>query len=155
MSVITATSQRPPVSFEQHYAPLEDIPPRRSSSASASSYSSNYSSSIFSTTPPTVYSPTSPRSPSNRSFKQQQQQQQQTAPPPTPTIPTSFLPRQPLEPALGSLPPAVYTCILDQLQNLHEAPENYQYGCTTCFQRDLHALALTSRTLERAVRSKL
>ncbi|OKL63445.1 hypothetical protein UA08_01578 [Talaromyces atroroseus] len=154
MSVITATSQQPPVPFGNTVAvsdyamAIEDISPRRSSSASASSYSTNYTTS-YSTTPPTVYSPTSPRSPSSRAFKQQ------VAPPPTPTIPTSFLSRQPYEPAVGSLPPAIYNCILNQLQDLHEAPENYQYGCTTCFQRDLHALALTSRTWERAVRSKL
>jgi hypothetical protein len=154
MSVITATSvpfgNMPASEYEQQqYAmAIEDISPRRSSAASTSSYSSNYNSS-YSSTPPTVYSPTSPRSPLNRPSKQH------IAPPPTPTIPTSFLPRQPYEPALGSLPPAVYNCILNQLQDLHEAPENYQYGCTTCFQRDLHALALTSRTWERAVRSKL
>ncbi|KAE8557175.1 hypothetical protein EYB25_001881 [Talaromyces marneffei] len=159
MSVITATSQRAPVTFrdyDQDYSvAIQDVPPRRGSAASVSSYTSNYSSSTFSSTPPTVYSPTSPKPASYRVFNKQTAAAQQ--PPPTPTIPTSFLnlPRQPNEPAIKCLPPAVYDCILRQLQDLHEAPENYQYGCTTCFQRDLHALALTSRTWERNVRSKL
>lgn len=158
MSVITATSQRAPVTFrdydQQYSVAIQDVPPRRGSAASVSSYTSNYSSSTYSSTPPTVYSPTSPK-PAYRVFKQQTAAAQQ--PPPTPTIPPSFLtlPRQPNEPAIKCLPPAVYDCILRQLQDLHEAPENYQYGCTTCFQRDLHALALTSRTWERNVRSKL
>jgi hypothetical protein len=166
MSVITATSQRAPVAFrdydQQYSVAIQDVPPRRGSAASVSSYTSNYSSSTYSSTPPTVYSPTSPKPAAYRVFKQQQQQQQQQTataqqPPPTPTIPPSFLtlPRQANEPAIKCLPPAVYDCILRQLQDLHEAPENYQYGCTTCFQRDLHALALTSRTWERNVRSKL
>ncbi|EED19511.1 conserved hypothetical protein [Talaromyces stipitatus ATCC 10500] len=166
MSVITATSQRAPVTFQnasdydQKYSvAIQDVPPRRSSSASVSSYTSNYSSSTYSTTPPTVYSPTSPKQASYRGFRQHSVDSQQQ-PPPTPTIPPVFLSlpsssRQPNEPAIKFLPPAVYDCILRQLQDLHEAPENYQYGCTTCFQRDLHALALTSRTWERNVRSKL
>ncbi|QGA12807.1 hypothetical protein EYB26_000452 [Talaromyces marneffei] len=160
MSVITATSQRAPVTFrdyDQDYSvAIQDVPPRRGSAASVSSYTSNYSSSTFSSTPPTVYSPTSPKPASYRVFNKQTAAAAQQ-PPPTPTIPTSFLnlPRQPNEPAIKCLPPAVYDCILRQLQDLHEAPENYQYGCTTCFQRDLHALALTSRTWERNVRSKL
>lgn len=158
MSVITATSQRAPVAFrdydQQYSVPIQNVPPRRGSAASVSSYTSNYSSSTYSSTPPTVYSPTCPK-PAYRVFKQQTTAVQQ--PPPTPTIPPSFLSpsRQPNEPAIKCLPPAVYDCILKQLQDLHEAPENYQYGCTTCFQRDLHALALTSRTWERNVRSKL
>ncbi|KAH8695387.1 hypothetical protein BGW36DRAFT_361084 [Talaromyces proteolyticus] len=151
MSVIT-TSQSPPVTFDsmaaanyqQHYAAsMEDIPPR---SPSISSYSSNYShhSSSTATTAYSVASPTSPKSPSYRFFRQNtppqslQQQQQQL-----------------LEPAIRRMPVAVYGCILNQLQNLHEGSGSYQYGCTTCFQRDLHALALTSRSWERAVRSKL
>lgn len=168
MSVVTATSQRAPVAFrsvseyEQKCSVIiQDVPARRSSSASvSSSYSSNYSYSntAYSTSPPppAVFSPTSPKpAASYRVFKTQTTAQQ---PPPTPTIPPTFWSlssRPPNEPAIRCLPPAVFDCILNQLQDLHESPSNYQSGCTTCFQRDLHALALTSRTWERNVRSKL
>ncbi|QKX57303.1 uncharacterized protein TRUGW13939_04415 [Talaromyces rugulosus] len=148
MSVTTTTSQSPPVTFEsmshasanykQQYAiALEDIPPR---SPSISSYSSNYSAS----TAPTVYSvasPTTPKSPSYRLFKQS-------------SFPASQ-PQNPLEPAVSRLPASVYACIIDQLQTLHEGPASHQFGCVTCYQRDLHSLALTNRSWERAVRSKL
>jgi hypothetical protein len=151
MSVITTTSQSPPVTFEsmshissnckQQYAiALEDIPPR---SPSISSYSSNYSHHSASTAS-TVYSvasPTTPKSPSYRLFKQS-------------SFPVSQ-PPNPLEPAVGRLPASVYACILDQLQTLHEGPASHQFGCVTCYQRDLHSLALTNRSWERAVRSKL
>lgn len=111
-------------------------------SPSVISYASNYSSdsAYSSSTAPTIYSapsptsPTSPR-PAYRLFKH--------APAPS----------TPREPAIQRLPPRVYECILDQLQALHESPQ--QSGCTTCFQRDLHALALTNRSWDRAVRKRL
>lgn len=111
-------------------------------SPSVISYASNYSSdsAYSSSTAPTIYSapspvsPTSPR-PAYRLFKH------------APVPPT------PREPAIQRLPPRVYECILDHLQALHESPQ--QSGCTTCFQRDLHALALTNRTWDRAVRKRL
>lgn len=152
MSVTTTTSQSPPVTFEsmshvsanykQQYAvAVEDISPR---SPSISSYSSNYSHHSESTAP-TVYSvasPTIPKSPSYRLFKQS-------------SFPASQPPPSSLEPAVGRLPASVYACILDQLQTLHEGPASHQFGCVTCYQRDLHALALTNRSWERAARSKL
>jgi hypothetical protein len=51
------------------------------------------------------------------------------------------------------LPQVIFDCILNQLQSLHGSP--HQSGCLTCFQRDLYALAMSSRAWEKAVRSKL
>ncbi|OXV11700.1 hypothetical protein Egran_00539 [Elaphomyces granulatus] len=51
------------------------------------------------------------------------------------------------------LPQGIFDCILNQLQSLHAG--SYQSGCLTCFQRDLYALAMSSRAWEKAVRSKL
>lgn len=144
MSVVTSRPERSPIAYEAipHQSHVVSdykqpytvsIETSSSRSPSISSYSSNYSSS----TAPTVYSPTSPTSPhfSYRAFKN-------PSPPPKPS-----------EPASKRLPPNVYDCILTQLQSSHEG--SYQSGCVTCFQRDLHALSLTSRAWERAVRSKL
>ncbi|KAL2824624.1 hypothetical protein BDW59DRAFT_83987 [Aspergillus cavernicola] len=58
-----------------------------------------------------------------------------------------------LEPVFKKVPQGVYDNILDQLHHLHNGPS--QSGCTTCFQRDLHALSLTCRPWEKAVRAKL
>ncbi|CBF74419.1 hypothetical protein AN4237.2 [Aspergillus nidulans FGSC A4] len=58
-----------------------------------------------------------------------------------------------LESVFKRVPQEVYENILDQLQFLHSGPN--QSGCMTCFQRDLHALSLTCRPWEKAVRSRL
>jgi hypothetical protein len=151
MSVIYSRPERSPVAYEamphqghvvmsnykQPYAvSIESVSTR---SPSVSSYSSNFSnySTYSNSTAPTIHSPTLPSSPrlGYRLFKQPSQ------------------PPRVVEPAVKRLPSPVYDCILNQLQSLHEA--THQTGCTTCFQRDLHSLALTSRTWEKAVRSKL
>ncbi|KAL4751866.1 hypothetical protein BDW72DRAFT_82339 [Aspergillus terricola var. indicus] len=58
-----------------------------------------------------------------------------------------------LESVFKRVPQEAYENILDQLQYLHSGPN--QSGCMTCFQRDLHALSLTCRPWEKAVRSRL
>ncbi|KAL4975061.1 hypothetical protein BDW66DRAFT_77288 [Aspergillus desertorum] len=58
-----------------------------------------------------------------------------------------------LESVFKRVPQEVYENILDQLHYLHAGPN--QLGCMTCFQRDLHALSLTCRPWERAVRGRL
>ncbi|KAL4736743.1 hypothetical protein BDV11DRAFT_8498 [Aspergillus similis] len=58
-----------------------------------------------------------------------------------------------LESVFKRVPQEVYENILDQLQYLHSGPN--QSGCMTCFQRDLHALSLTCRPWEKAVRGRL
>jgi hypothetical protein len=59
----------------------------------------------------------------------------------------------PSGPFFKRVPPKIYDCILNQLQDLHMDPS--QFSCLTCFQRDLHSLALTSRAWEKAVRNRL
>ncbi|KAL1971230.1 hypothetical protein VTN77DRAFT_182 [Rasamsonia byssochlamydoides] len=150
MSVVTTRPERSPIAYEaiphQSHVVGSDykkpyavsIETASSRSASVSSYSSNYS--TF--TAPTIYSPTSPKF-SYRFFNN----------PSPPLKPTEPEPEPEPEPAIKRLPSKVYECILTQLQSLHEGA--YQSGCVTCFQRDLHSLALTSRAWEKAVRSKL
>ncbi|KAL4811515.1 hypothetical protein BDV18DRAFT_10550 [Aspergillus unguis] len=58
-----------------------------------------------------------------------------------------------LESVFKRVPQEVYENIFDQLQYLHTGPN--QSGCMTCFQRDLHALSLTCRPWEKAVRGRL
>ncbi|KAF7716283.1 Uncharacterized protein PECH_005040 [Penicillium ucsense] len=107
---------------------VESIPSRTSS---ISSYKTNYT---VSTTPTTVYSPTSPSS-SCRQFDSIGSVSECIIP----------VPRR--------IPQEVYDVILANLETMHTAP--HQTGCTTCFQRDLHALSLTCRAWERAVRPRL
>ncbi|KAJ5908988.1 hypothetical protein N7495_001670 [Penicillium taxi] len=129
MSVVAIRSDNTAVPFD---APHEKdwtvaVQPVSSRTSSISSYKSNYTTS----TAPTFYSSPSPVS-SCRQFD-----------------------------SVGSIPKNVerrmtqplYNLILDKLENLHKGP--HQTGCTTCFQRDLHALSLTSRSWEKAVRGKL
>jgi hypothetical protein len=118
--------------YRETYTPSPIAPPSRTSSMSSSSstsYSSNYATS---TAPSTVYSPTFS---TYRLFK---------SPTPPPKV---------VEPPFERVPPRVYDCILDQLLSLHSSAS--QLGCETCFQRDLHSLALTSRAWERSARKKL
>lgn len=98
--------------------------------SSASSFKSNYSVS----TAPTYYSSSSPTS-SHR------------------ICDSAASLDKILEPVFKRLPQEVYDNILNQLQYLHTGPN--QSGCLTCFRRDLHALSLTCRTWEKAVRVKL
>ncbi|GAD94694.1 conserved predicted protein [Paecilomyces variotii No. 5] len=112
---------------------IQTIPSR---TTSVSSYSSNFSNS----TTPTVYSPTSPTSPTSPGFSYR-------------AFKTATPPPKPTEPVFRRLPQEVYDCILNQLEVEHNGPQ--KSGCLTCFQRDLHSLALTSRSWEKAVRSKL
>ena len=111
---------------------VQHVPSRTSS---ISSYKSNYTTSSTSTAP-TYYSssPVSPVSPC-RQFDS-----------------ISSLPKN-FEPVERRVTQPLYDLILDKLENLHKDP--HQTGCTTCFQRDLHALSLTSRSWEKAVRGKL
>ncbi|KAJ5625587.1 hypothetical protein N7510_001896 [Penicillium lagena] len=106
------------------------VRPIQTRTSSISSYRTNYTTS----TAPTVYSPTSPTS-SYRQFDS-----------------VGSLPKF-VEPVQRRVPQDVYDVILVHLEYLHKGP--YQTGCTTCFQRDLHALSLTSRSWEKAVRVKL
>lgn len=102
--------------------------------SSVSSFKTNYS--VASA--PAIYSPTSPTV---------------LYPPPFSSA-TSLLPQhQTSASVFRRLPQNVYDIILNELQYLHTGPR--QSGCLTCFQRDLHALSLTSRAWEKAVRAKL
>jgi hypothetical protein len=56
-------------------------------------------------------------------------------------------------PVWKRLPQEVYECIFDQLEALHADP--LSPSCATCYLRDLHSLALTSRGWDKAVRRKL
>ncbi|OJJ47545.1 hypothetical protein ASPZODRAFT_1713093 [Penicilliopsis zonata CBS 506.65] len=106
------------------------VQPISTRSPSVSSFKSNYSVS----TSPTIFSPTSP-SASFSAFGS-----------------SSSLPKL-TDSIFKRLPQEVYDGILDRLQYLHTGP--HQAGCTTCFQRDLHALSLTCRAWEKAARGKL
>ncbi|KAJ5611669.1 hypothetical protein N7528_008774 [Penicillium herquei] len=110
------------------------VQPVASRTSSFSSYKSNYTTS----TAPTSNPPTSPTSPtlSSRQFDS-----------------LGSISTKEIEPVQRRLPQDVYDVILDNLENLHKAPN--QAGCTTCFQRDLHALSLTCRSWEKAVRARL
>lgn len=126
-----------PISYQQTHNFYRDpsvaVPASPSScTSSVSSFRSNYS--VASTAPTTAYSPTSPTS----SWKQCDS--------------AASLDRI-LEPVFKRLPQEVYDTILNQLELLHTG--SHQQGCLTCFQRDLHALSLTSRVWEKAVRAKL
>lgn len=135
MSVVASRPESPAVSYTtippSHCKEFPvTIQPIQTRTSSISSYRTNYSAS----TAPTVYSPTSPAS-SYRQFDS-----------------VGSLPKF-LEPVQRRVPQQVYDVILVHLEYLHKGP--YQTGCTTCFQRDLHALSLTSRSWEKAVRGKL
>ncbi|KAJ5996644.1 hypothetical protein N7522_008304 [Penicillium canescens] len=108
-------------------APVQPIASRTSS---VSSYRTNYSAS----TAPTTYSPSSPAS-SCRQFDSQG------------SIPKIT------EPFQRRIPQEVYEVVIHHLEELHKG--QHQAGCTTCFQRDLHALSLTCRSWEKAVRAPL
>lgn len=99
------------------------------SRSSLSSFKTNYSTS----TAPTSYSPTS-----SGSYR---------------TCDSAASLDKILEPVFKRVPQEVYENILDRLQYLHVGPN--QSGCMTCFQRDLHALSLTCRPWEKAVRGRL
>lgn len=101
-----------------------------SRASSISSYRTNYSAS----TAPTTYSPSSPSS----SYRQCDS--------------VNSLPKL-TEPIQRRVPQEVYEVIIHCLEELHRG--QHQTGCTTCFQRDLHALSLTCRSWEKAVRGPL
>ncbi|KAJ5443996.1 uncharacterized protein N7458_007868 [Penicillium daleae] len=107
------------------------VQPVASRTSSISSYKTNYTTS---TTPTTAYSPSSPTS-SCRQFD---------------SIGSIT---EPITPIQRRVPQEVYDVILNNLETLHKAP--HQTGCITCFQRDLHALSLTCRSWEKAVRPRL
>ncbi|OQD75232.1 hypothetical protein PENDEC_c008G04263 [Penicillium decumbens] len=133
MSVVVSRPESPAVPYtipESNCKEFAVTVQPASRTSSISSYRTNYSAS----TAPTVYSPSSPT--------------------------LSYHPfdslgsiDKPIEPIQRRLPQEVYDVILNNLQNLHKAP--HQTGCTTCFQRDLHALSLTCRSWEKAVRGRL
>lgn len=106
------------------------VQPVASRTSSVSSYRTNSSVS----TAPTAYSPSSPTS----SYRQCDS--------------VGSIPKV-IEPIQRRVPQEVYDVILNNLETLHKAP--HQTGCTTCFQRDLHALSLTCRSWEKAVRRRL
>lgn len=142
MSVV-ASRPSPSSAISFNRIPSRDGPPLYplstnsvpSRSSSSSSYISNQS--VYSTsTAPSIYSPTSANS-TFVAFKNAQQHP----------------PKQPQGSMPADLPQEVYDCVLTQLQLLHTGP--MEDGCLTCSMRDLHALALTNRAWERAVRSKL
>ncbi|KAE8352444.1 hypothetical protein BDV28DRAFT_125311 [Aspergillus coremiiformis] len=106
------------------------VQPVSSRTSSISSFKSNYSVS----TAPTLYSSISP-SPSSH------------------LCDSAASLDKILESKFKRLPPAVLNNILNQLESLHTGSN--QNGCLTCYQRDLHALSLTCRTMEKMVRPKL
>lgn len=60
---------------------------------------------------------------------------------------------QPNPVTFKNLPPQIYDCILENLENAHFSANGD--GCLTCYLRDLHSLSLTCRAWERAVRPKM
>lgn len=116
---------------------IHSVPSRKTS---ISSYSSNYSNS----TAPTIYSPTSPTSPTTPTSPGFSYRFFKNATPST---------KPNTDPVFRRLPQEVYDRILNQLEVEHTGPQ--KSGCLTCFQRDLHALSLTSRAWEKAVRNRL
>lgn len=132
MSVVATRTETPVVPYnsipENHVD--YSIHSSASRTASISSYRTNYSAS----TAPTTYSPSSPSS----SYRQCDS--------------VNSLPKL-TEPIQRRLPHEVYEVIIHHLEELHKG--QHQTGCTTCFQRDLHALALTCRSWEKAVRGPL
>ncbi|KAJ5085381.1 hypothetical protein N7532_010152 [Penicillium argentinense] len=136
MSVVASRPGNPalPYSIPQDAAACKEfavtVQPVASRTSSVSSYRTNYTTS----TAPTGYTPSSPAS-SYRQFDSQ-----------------GSIPKY-VEPVQRRIPQEVYDVILNGLETLHKAP--HQTGCTTCFQRDLHALSLTCRSWEKAVRGRL
>lgn len=59
----------------------------------------------------------------------------------------------PPPPLFKRLPPAIYECIFQHLRTIHLSVSST--SCVTCYMRDLCSLALTSRTWDRAVRTRL
>ena len=136
MSVVASRPEIPavPYTIPQDAASCKEfaveVQPVASRTSSISSYRTNYTTS----TAPTNYTPSSPAS-SYRQFDS------------VGSIAKS------IEPVQRRIPQEVYDVILHNLEVLHKAP--HQTGCTTCFQRDLHALSLTCRSWEKAVRGRL
>lgn len=136
MSVVASRPETPavPYTIPQDAASCKEfsveVQPVASRTSSISSYRTNYTTS----TAPTNYTPSSPAS-SYRQFDS------------VGSIAKS------IEPVQRRIPQEVYDVILNNLEVLHKAP--HQTGCTTCFQRDLHALSLTCRSWEKAVRGRL
>jgi hypothetical protein len=136
MSVVASRPENPavPYTIPQDAATCKEFAvaaqPATSRTSSVSSYRTNYTTS----TAPTGYTPSSPAS-SYRQFDS------------VGSIPKS------IESVQRRIPQEVYDVILNNLEVLHKAP--HQTGCTTCFHRDLHALSLTCRSWERAVRGRL
>ncbi|KAJ6093025.1 hypothetical protein N7486_008314 [Penicillium sp. IBT 16267x] len=133
MSVVASRPDSPAVP----YAVPQDckdwtvtVQPVSSRKSSVSSYRSNYTTSTAPTSnPPTSPTPSSRQSDSVGSIAKS------------------------IEPVQRRVPREVYDVIIDNLESLHKAP--HQTGCTTCYQRDLHALSLTCRSWEKAVRARL
>ncbi|CAI7624826.1 unnamed protein product [Penicillium viridicatum] len=132
MSVVATRTETPVVPYNSIPENHVDYSVHSSASrtASISSYRTNYSAS----TAPTTYSPSSPSSSSRQCDS------------------VNSLPKL-TEPIQRRLPHEVYAVIIHHLEELHKG--QHQTGCTTCFQRDLHALALTCRSWEKAVRGPL
>ncbi|KAJ5157425.1 uncharacterized protein N7482_008525 [Penicillium canariense] len=136
MSVVASRPASPAVPFTPQDAPSYkefgvSVQAVASRTSSVSSYKTNYTTS---TAPTTVYSPGSPTS-SCRQFDSV----------------GSIV--KPIEPVQRRISQDVYDVILNSLETFHKA--QHQTGCTTCFQRDLHALSLTCRAWEKAVRPRL
>ncbi|KAJ5679095.1 hypothetical protein N7462_007339 [Penicillium macrosclerotiorum] len=140
MSVVASRPESPavPYSIPSDVSSYKEfavtVHPVASRTSSVSSYKTNYTTS---TTPTTTYSPSSPTS-SYRQFD---------------SIDSVGSFGKAVEPVQRRVPPEVYDVILNSLETLHKAP--HQTGCTTCYQRDLHALSLTCRSWEKAVRGRL
>ncbi|CAG8879116.1 unnamed protein product [Penicillium nalgiovense] len=129
MSVVATRTETPVVSYNSIPENHVDYTVH-SRTSSISSYRTNYTTS----TAPTTYSPSSPSS----SYRQCDS--------------VNSLPKL-TEPIQRRIPHEVYEVIINHLEELHKG--QHQTGCTTCFQRDLHALSLTCRSWEKAVRGPL
>ncbi|KAF4759888.1 hypothetical protein HAV15_007136 [Penicillium sp. str.  len=132
MSVVATRTETPVVSYNS--IPENHVDYSVHSSASRTSSISSYRTNYSASTAPTTYSPSSPSS----SYRQCDS--------------VNSLPKL-TEPIQRRLPHEVYEVIIHHLEELHKG--QHQTGCTTCFQRDLHALALTCRSWEKAVRGPL
>ncbi|KAJ5215114.1 hypothetical protein N7468_010793 [Penicillium chermesinum] len=135
MSVVASRPENPAVPYVQDGNCKEWNVQPTSRTSSVSSYKTNYTTS----TAPTVYSNYPPSSPTLTSSSRQYDSVGSI--------------EKVVEPIQRRIPQEVYDTILESLDHLHKDP--HQTGCTTCFQRDLHALSLTCRSWEKAIRGRL
>ncbi|KAI9678880.1 MAG: hypothetical protein M1829_001864 [Trizodia sp. TS-e1964] len=119
---------------------------------SRASVASNKTSASWSSMEQSQYSPTwsqSGRGSSGRSSYSRSSNQSSIAPSLSPYQNKPLMRPVKTRRPFHSLPQEIYDCIMKQLKILHSDP--LSPSCATCYLRDLHSIALTSKTFCRAV----